>query len=35
MRTAPARLAAAYAIGAVSMLWFVMRISSFGAGVSL
>ena len=27
----PARLTAAYVIGAVSMLWFVARISSFGA----
>ena len=35
VRTAPARLAAAYVIGAVSMLWFVMRISSFGVGVYL
>jgi hydrogenase/urease accessory protein HupE len=31
--TAPARLAAAYVIGTVSMLWFVVRISSFGAGL--
>jgi hydrogenase/urease accessory protein HupE len=30
---APARLAAAYVIGTVAMLWFVVRISSFGAGV--
>jgi len=33
MPVAPARLAAAYVIGAVSMLWFVARIGSFGAGV--
>jgi len=32
---APARLAAAYVIGTVSMLWFVVRISNFGAGVHL
>lgn len=31
--TAPVRVAAAYLIGVVSMLWFVARISSFGAGV--
>jgi hydrogenase/urease accessory protein HupE len=30
---APARLVAAYLIGAVSMLWFVARIGSFGSGV--
>ncbi len=30
---ASARLAAAYGIGAVSMFWFVERVSSFGAGV--
>jgi hydrogenase/urease accessory protein HupE len=31
--SASGRLAAAYGIGTVSMLWFVMRISSFGSGV--
>jgi hypothetical protein len=28
---APARLVAAYVIGSISMLWFVARISAFGA----
>jgi hydrogenase/urease accessory protein HupE len=31
--SSPARLAAAYLIGSVSMLWFVARIGSFGTGV--
>jgi hydrogenase/urease accessory protein HupE len=31
--TARARLAAAYFIGTVSMVWFVLRVNSFGAGV--
>jgi hydrogenase/urease accessory protein HupE len=31
--SSPARLAAAYLIGTVSVLWFVARIGSFGTGV--
>ena len=33
LQAAPTRLVAAYLIGIVSMLWFVERIGSFGAGV--